>query len=584
MNKTVTVNIGGMVFHIEEHAYDKLKKYLEAIRGYFTTSDGRDEIIQDIESRIAEMFTERIGSNRQVVVEADVEFMIDTMGRPEQVAGETDDDSNSSNNTNQTYQSTSRTGHRRLYRDPEDKVVGGVCSGISYYFGIDPIWMRLAFAVAFFVYGTGFLLYILLMIIIPKAKTTAEKLEMKGQPVNIDNIKKSIQDEVEDIKTRLNSNQGKMNFSRGTGTISTFFEALGEILIGAIRIIAKVAGGFIMVILTVVLIALFVGVLGLSGVIGNAQMPVFMTQSFLTDFQQTLGIIALILVVGIPLISIIYALASSLFKIKSEHKVLNYTAKVLWITGVVMAVWLAITISNNFRRKDQQRVEIPIAQPINNTLYLALLTEDSDKSYDFESDNEIINISDIFSTINRDDTFRIKNVNLDVLRADGDKFELVKIVSANGADRREAESNLRSIDYDLLQEDSVLKFAREFHLSNGKMFRNQKIKLILKVPVGKSIHFSHNMDDIIYDIKNVTNTYDGDMVDKTWTMTEDGLKCIGCNLDEQTSEKTHSKIRINGKDIDINSNNNEDTINWDNKDVKIRINKDGVMIDAKDKK
>ena len=135
MNKTVTVNIGGMVFHIEEHAYDKLKKYLEAIRGYFTTSDGRDEIIQDIESRIAEMFTERIGSNRQVVVEADVEFMIDTMGRPEQVAGETDDDSNSTNNTNQTYQSTSRTGHRRLYRDPEDKVVGGVCSGISYYFG-----------------------------------------------------------------------------------------------------------------------------------------------------------------------------------------------------------------------------------------------------------------------------------------------------------------------------------------------------------------------------------------------------------------------------------------------------------------
>ena len=81
MNKTVTVNIGGMVFHIEEHAYDKLKKYLEAIRGYFTTSDGRDEIIQDIESRIAEMFTERIGSNRQVVVEADVEFMIDTMGQ-----------------------------------------------------------------------------------------------------------------------------------------------------------------------------------------------------------------------------------------------------------------------------------------------------------------------------------------------------------------------------------------------------------------------------------------------------------------------------------------------------------------------
>jgi hypothetical protein len=87
MNKTVTVNIGGMVFHIEEQAYDQLKKYLEAIRGYFTSSDGRDEIIQDIESRVAEMFTERIGSSRQVVVSSDVEHVINTMGRPEQVAG-----------------------------------------------------------------------------------------------------------------------------------------------------------------------------------------------------------------------------------------------------------------------------------------------------------------------------------------------------------------------------------------------------------------------------------------------------------------------------------------------------------------
>ncbi|MBK9319860.1 MAG: hypothetical protein IPM91_14400 [Bacteroidetes bacterium] len=87
MNKTVTVNIGGMVFHIEEQAYDQLRKYLEAIRGYFTTSDGRDEIIQDIESRIAEMFSERIGTSRQVVTSADVEYMINTMGKPEQVAG-----------------------------------------------------------------------------------------------------------------------------------------------------------------------------------------------------------------------------------------------------------------------------------------------------------------------------------------------------------------------------------------------------------------------------------------------------------------------------------------------------------------
>ena len=152
MNKTVTVNIGGMVFHIEELAYEKMKKYLEAIRGYFTSSDGRDEIIQDIESRMAEMFTERIGTSRQVVTEEDVDIVINTMGKPEQVAGE-DDETNQQSSKRTGSQTSGERAYRRLYRDPDDKVIAGVCSGFSNYVGIDPLWIRLAFAVAFFVFG-----------------------------------------------------------------------------------------------------------------------------------------------------------------------------------------------------------------------------------------------------------------------------------------------------------------------------------------------------------------------------------------------------------------------------------------------
>ena len=128
MNKTVTVNIGGMVFHIEEQAYDQLKKYLEAIRGYFTSSDGRDEIIQDIESRVAEMFTERIGSNRQVVIASDVEHVINTMGRPEQVAGADEENADSNSSSGIGGATSESRGYRRLYRDPDDKVIGGVIS------------------------------------------------------------------------------------------------------------------------------------------------------------------------------------------------------------------------------------------------------------------------------------------------------------------------------------------------------------------------------------------------------------------------------------------------------------------------
>ena len=197
MNKTLSVNIGGIVFHIEELAYDKLNRYLDAIKGYFTTSDGRDEIIQDIEGRIGEMFQERISVGKQVIVESDVDQIIDLMGRPEQFAGMHEESSTSE----AQYTTSDRKAYRRLYRDPDDRVIGGVCSGLGHYLGLDPVWLRVAFAVSFFVFGTGLLLYIILMIVMPKAITTAEKLEMKGEKVNISNIRKSVEEEISSIKS-----------------------------------------------------------------------------------------------------------------------------------------------------------------------------------------------------------------------------------------------------------------------------------------------------------------------------------------------------------------------------------------------
>ncbi len=606
MNKTVTVNIGGMVFHIEEHAYEKLKKYLEAIRGYFTTSDGRDEIIQDIESRIAEMFTERIGTSRQVVTEADVEFMIDTMGRPEQVAGEDTEFDNKNSysgaNSGAGFSGNTDGGYRRLYRDPENKVVGGVCSGISHYIGIDPIWMRLIFGIAFFVYGSGFLLYLLLLIIIPKAKTTAEKLEMKGQPVNIDNIKRTIEDEVNDIKSRLSGNGPLSNGrNRGTNSVSRFFDALGQILTGVFKIALKVVGGIFMVILSVILIGLFVSVLVFTGIIGDAHIPIFMTKVFLEGYQLNLAILTLVIIVGVPVIMLLFKIVRTLFNIKAESKILNYTSSIIWAIGVILAIYLGVSISKNFRVSEQQRVTIPIVQPAGNTLYLQQLNPRSSRDETYY--NNTIEIDDGFSVDENGDTVRVDKVKLDIIKSDNDQFELVKIVNGKGSTRKEAEYNTRGISYDLAQEDSVIKFSDTYLLPKNVRFRNQKIQLILKVPVGKSVYLNDDIDNVIYDVQNVTNTYDGDMVGHTWTMTDKGLECLGCNLSQ---EKDHSgehvrvrvngedvdvkqiykngkvKVRVNGEDVDVKT--DDDTINWDNKDVKIRINSDGVVIDAKEKK
>lgn len=584
MNKTVTVNIGGMVFHIEEQAYEQLRKYLEAIRGYFTTSDGRDEIIQDIESRIAEMFAERIGTSRQVLLPSDVEHIINVMGRPEQVAGADDENSKStagggsSAGAGTNWTSAEARGYRRLYRDPDDKVVGGVCSGISHYIGIDPIWLRIAFAAAFFIWGSGLLFYLLLLIIIPKAKTTAEKLEMKGQPVNIDSIKRTIEDEVEDIKSRIS---GKPSTGRsGRSAISNFFDAIGAVLVAAIKFFVGFIGVILSIVLFALLFSLFVSLLAMAGVIGDATLPVFLTDSFLTSFQLNMAIVALGLVIGIPLIMILYRIARSLFKIKNESKVVNYSASVLWCLGAVIALWIGYDIAKTVRVTDSNSVNVTIAQPSSDTLHLAILNPYEDRYRHISYDNWDI-VSTGWGT--DEDTVRIDNVDLDIQRADGDQFELVKITTGRGPNRKEAEVNANGIGYEIVQDDTVLRFSRDYTITRPVKFRAQKIRMILKVPVGKSVFIGENMEDLIYDIKNVTNTWDNDMIGHTWTMTNRGLECIGCNIEENDRKSNNDdvKIRVNGKEVDIEA--DTDTIDWDNKDVKVKINDKGVVIDAKEK-
>lgn len=582
MNKTVTVNIGGMVFHIEEQAYDQLRKYLEAIKGYFTTSDGRDEIIQDIESRIAEMFSDRIGSSRQVITPDDVNFVINALGRPEQVAGADEKDNGSNTNAGKNFVPPS-SGYKRLYRDPDDKVIGGVCSGISHYIGVDPIWLRLAFGIALVFYGSGVLLYLILLVIIPKAKTTTEKLEMKGQPVNIDNIRRSIDDEVQDIKSRI-SGSGIGRTSKGT--ISNFFDAIGAILAAALKFIIGFIGVIMAIVLISLLFAMFMVLLGMAGLIPNADIPLFLTQSFLDSWQVNMLTTGLALVIGIPALVLLYRIVRSLFKLKGESKYFYYGAAILWGFGLLMSIWMGVDIGQEFREKDTHRIEIPISQPSNDTIHLALLNP-----YGNNDDNYITTgwvFGDEWAVNKNHDTIRVSDVELDVQRADGNEFELIRITEGRGRSRKIAEQYTRGLTYEIEQENNILRVADNYILPSDVKFRGQKIRLILKVPVGKSVFLGESTEDVIYDVKNVTNTYDGDMVGHTWTMTERGLECINCGFDNESSgqkaEENNDdvKIKINGRDVDVNTSN--DSINLDNKDIKIKINSDGVLIDAKDKK
>lgn len=207
MNKIFNVNLGGYPFTIDENAYHQLNQYLDTIRRHFSASDGCDEILEDIEARMAELFNEKI-KTKAIIGIKDLDDVISIMGRPEDfgatsIEEDTTEEYTSSTSTRDN-KARIKTG-KRLFRDGEDRVVGGVCSGIAAFFGIeDPLWVRLGWIVATMMLGVPLILYPILWLIVPEARTAGDKLSMKGEPVNIDNIAKTIEEEFEDISGKIN--------------------------------------------------------------------------------------------------------------------------------------------------------------------------------------------------------------------------------------------------------------------------------------------------------------------------------------------------------------------------------------------
>ena len=218
MNKTISINIGGQFFHIDEDAFSKLDNYINAIKKSINT-EGKDEIIADIESRIAELFQQRILQPNGVIKEENVNDIITIMGQPEDyiISDEPINNTNTFHNFDNDINYTEGKTNRKLYRDPSQKVLGGVCSGIGNYFNIDPVWIRILFIVLIFFYGVPLLAYPILWIIIPKAVSPSQILEMKGIPVNINNIEKEVR---ESLGKYINGS--KKVVSKGTNIIKKF--------------------------------------------------------------------------------------------------------------------------------------------------------------------------------------------------------------------------------------------------------------------------------------------------------------------------------------------------------------------------
>jgi phage shock protein PspC (stress-responsive transcriptional regulator) len=517
MKKTFTINISGTVFHIEEDAYEVLQKYLINLKSHFGTSEEGKEILSDIEARIAEIFIEKSTGVQRVVSIEMVNTAIEIMGTPEDFVEE---------ETEEVYQPTEESKRkRRLYRDPDHRVIGGVCGGLGAYFNMDPIIFRIIFAALLFLTGTGFLAYLILWIAVPKAKNTAQRLEMRGQEATVKNIEKSIKEEISEVKESYRKFKESDTYSKGKKGVET----AGDVTYNVFKVILKAA---VIIIGVFLIISGFIGLLGFisSMVIGHSFVqgwpliwsPELQVPGFLNHFVEpgtvTFGMIAIGVLAGIPLLAMLFIGTKLVFRYKTNNMAIGLTMAGVWLIALVALIAVSIGQLGNYKSQSSVTETKTISCDSCQTLVLKL-GEDKYENYakmDFEIDNVKVAMVD-------GEEVMLGNVTLDVERSANEDFTVLIKKSSRGKTRELAKEITEKIIYHFDLKDSTVVFDPWFILQEDEKYRGQQVEITVKVPQAKAVYLSNGLEKIIHDIENVSNTWDGDMVGKTWIMKPEGL-------------------------------------------------------------
>lgn len=537
MNKILNINLGGYAITIDDDAYEYLNAYLDSLRKRFSESEGRDEIVHDIESRLGELISQNMGT-RSIVMLPDVEAAIEIMGKPEDFdEGPAAESSSSTGSRAKTGRGAKaqgggvRTG-KRLFRDEEDATVGGVCSGLSAYFGMhDPVWMRLIFVLLTFL-SAGFWMpaYLLLWILVPPAKTAADRLAMRGEPINVDNIAKEIEDSFERLSTKVNdlgAEKKSASSDRSFGsTMSHGVSALGQMFGFVVRFIAK----FALVIAAIVAIGLFIAlavswVAGIWGLLVAA--PFVDYFSPYSSGATWLGFANLFFLFGIPILGLCLMFARALFKVRTPGW-LNAGLGLFWVVNLISVGVLAGFAAKSYRSSGTVTKTIDLSGIGSDTLRVVGINAPSSNgdNYLWFDEGDGVRFGD-----NR---MEISNlVEIRVRRSDSGNFQCVQNITARGTSRSEALSNAEQTDFAISGSGNVLRVPTSYSIARGQKWRGQHIRLNIDLPVGKYIVF----DDKIYrraaaDMDEYADGNDRNYIsrspDRVFRMTGKGLLCTSC--------------------------------------------------------
>jgi phage shock protein PspC (stress-responsive transcriptional regulator) len=656
MKKVININFQGTIVPIEESSYELLQQYIESLRRYFANEEGRDEIINDIESRISELFQERLKGGSTCITDEDVNVIINNMGRPQDFEEAEKGSAESAENkkAENDYQYSWNWKGKRLYRDENNKILGGVCSGIAAYFGIDPVIVRILF-VLFMISGVGllayvilwifipgsnmlengvrkrlyrnpenkiiagvcsgigsyfdvnpwlprfiflipfitfffrwsnwgpwtfphfisftfspgsFLIYVILWLVIPEATTTTEKLEMKGEKIDLNSIKNSVLKEMQEVGQRVGKmgkdvgeRMGKMGMEAGQAAREKGAEigkdihyaahrssgALGNIITTIFKIFMYFILGCIAL---AVIIALFT--------IATVAIGIFPLKNFVltNGWQNIFAWGTLIFFIAVPVIGIITFIIRRLARIKKSNKLMRWSFLGLWIIGVICFFGLLSTVASDFRSISSLNTEkISLTDPHVKSLEIVPLHDNNYNRY-----NSWFRLEPFADFGVDEDTAYIPNVGIRITKSASDSFEVSQVRFCNGSTRRNADSLASLMNFNIQQNDSLLMVDRSIPINTTDKFRNQYVQVTVAVPVGHYIKISQNFErgNRVHFQAFWNNNYYNDDTYKhypytngvLYVMKEDGLYTLDgrrsdYNDDEWNSDTNNDQNRVN---------------------------------------
>lgn len=524
MNKTIIININSIVFHIEEDAYETLRSYMIEIKRHFSQSEDSGEILQDIENRIAEMFTERIQVGRkEVISSADVDEVIAQMGRVSDF--EDQEEINEPTFAAAAKDEPKRIlSEKKLMRNPDDKVIGGVCSGLGYYFGIQAKWIRVIFLLFFLFGGSGVLLYVVLWIVMPMAATRADRMSMRGEEPNLQNFKKNFEEELEGYKDEFSTVKG--HFGRGAKAVgsgvSSFFRLLGK--------------GFAFLMLFfcgMVIIGMLFTLVGFTtGILGYQNEMVFPGTELLPTGQALIALFAGVMAITIPFVALLHIFLRTLLKTGPMNNYLSLGLWAGWIVSLILLVFYIFVGIQEYKESGTIKVEKQLEKQAvyhfaekDVRVIEAAALDNGDKRYTLK-----VNGEDLSNYLRREINIRFEYL---------DSLEIPYIqynYFAKGKTYQSAAKRASLINYIAQQDKGKIVFDSHFSLATKEPYRDQSVSVVVFLPIGarvtvdESIH--NKMWNLPYSACRKEYVDDAGSKQTEWIMKRSGLECAPSHIEK----------------------------------------------------